>query len=292
MTDHVTVAFIGGGFAGLVTGARLKEAGHRRRPHHREGRRLRRHVVLEPLSRARSATPRRSSTCRCSKRPGTCRPRSTRTRPRSSSTAGASASSSASTTTRCSTPRSPTSSGTTTRSRWIVRTNRGDEFTAQFVGDGHRPAARAEAARASPASSRSRGTRSTPAGGTTSYTGGDPLGRADGQAGRQARRDHRHRRDRGAVRAAPGARRARSCTSSSARRRRSTCATTGRPIPSGSPRSRRRVGSSAGSRTSPPTRPAAMADEDLVHGRLDRPRPPHPRTGSWRCRPRTSRPRR
>src|SRR3982750_1726946 len=27
LTDHVTVAFIGGGFAGLVTGARLKEAG-------------------------------------------------------------------------------------------------------------------------------------------------------------------------------------------------------------------------------------------------------------------------
>src|SRR6201991_2846255 len=26
-TDHVTVAFVGGGFAGLVTGARLKEAG-------------------------------------------------------------------------------------------------------------------------------------------------------------------------------------------------------------------------------------------------------------------------
>src|SRR5215510_13694520 len=25
--DHVTVAFVGGGFAGLVTGARLKEAG-------------------------------------------------------------------------------------------------------------------------------------------------------------------------------------------------------------------------------------------------------------------------
>ena len=49
LTDHVTVAFIGGGFAGLVTGARLKEAGHRRRPHHREGRRLRRHLVLEPL---------------------------------------------------------------------------------------------------------------------------------------------------------------------------------------------------------------------------------------------------
>ena len=67
---------------------------------------------------------------------------------------------------------------------------------------------------------------------------------------------------------------ARSSTSSSARRRRSTCATTGRPIPSGSPRSPRRAGSSAGWRTSPPTRPAACVEEDLVHGRLDRPRPP------------------
>ncbi|HKE74639.1 MAG TPA: monooxygenase, partial [Acidimicrobiales bacterium] len=27
LTDHVTFAFIGGGFAGLVTGARVKEAG-------------------------------------------------------------------------------------------------------------------------------------------------------------------------------------------------------------------------------------------------------------------------
>jgi cation diffusion facilitator CzcD-associated flavoprotein CzcO len=48
-------------------------------------------------------------------------------------------SSSASTTTPCSTPRSPTSSGTTSRSRWIVRTNRGDEFTAQFLGMGTGP---------------------------------------------------------------------------------------------------------------------------------------------------------
>ena len=53
------------------------------------------------------------------------------------------------------------------RSRWIVRTDRGDEFTAQFVGDGHRAAARAEAARHPRHRVRSAATRSTPAGGTT-----------------------------------------------------------------------------------------------------------------------------
>ena len=47
--DEVDVVVIGGGFGGLLAGARLKEAGIDRRPHRREGRRLRRHVVLEPL---------------------------------------------------------------------------------------------------------------------------------------------------------------------------------------------------------------------------------------------------
>ena len=55
-----------------------------------------------------------------------------------------------------------------------------------------------------------------------------------------------------------------SCTSSSGRRRRSTCGTTGPPTPTGSPRSPPPAGSSGGSRTSPPTRPAGCADEDLV----------------------------
>ena len=90
-------------------------------------------------TRERSATRRRSCTCRCSKRPATCRPRSTRTRPRSSSTVSASASTSGCTTTPCSTPRSRTSRGTTPGSRWIIRTNRGDEFTAQFVAMGTGP---------------------------------------------------------------------------------------------------------------------------------------------------------
>ena len=144
--DDVTVAFIGGGFAGLVTGARLVEQGDR--PTCGSSRRAATSAAPGTGTGipARSATRRRSSTCRCSRRPGTCRRRSTCTRRRSSSTASGSASSTASTTTRCSTPRSPTSSGTTPRSRWIVRTNRGDEFTARFLVDGHRPAARPEAA--------------------------------------------------------------------------------------------------------------------------------------------------
>ena len=52
---------------------------------------------------------------------------------------------------------------------------------------------------------------------------------------RQGRRHHRHRRHRGADRPEPRRPTPRSCTSSSARRRRSTSATTGRPIPSGRP---------------------------------------------------------
>jgi hypothetical protein len=51
VTDHVTFAFIGGGFSGLVTGCAPEGGGHRRRAHPREGRRLRRHLVLEPLPR-------------------------------------------------------------------------------------------------------------------------------------------------------------------------------------------------------------------------------------------------
>ena len=50
LTDDVDVVVIGGGFGGLLAGARLKEAGVDNVRHHREGRRLRRDVVLEPLS--------------------------------------------------------------------------------------------------------------------------------------------------------------------------------------------------------------------------------------------------
>ena len=60
---------------------------HRRLPHHREGRRLRRHLVLEPISRAPSATSSPTSTCRLLEETGTCPRRSTSTPRRSWSTA-------------------------------------------------------------------------------------------------------------------------------------------------------------------------------------------------------------
>ena len=44
--DEVDVIVVGGGFGGLLTGARLTEAGIGH-PHHRERRRFRWHVVLE-----------------------------------------------------------------------------------------------------------------------------------------------------------------------------------------------------------------------------------------------------
>ncbi len=54
--------------AGRGPAARGRGPGH---PHHREGRRLRRHLVLEPLSRAwRRGVP--TSICRCWKRSATC----------------------------------------------------------------------------------------------------------------------------------------------------------------------------------------------------------------------------
>ena len=74
------------------------------------------------------------------------------------------------------------------RSRWIVRTNRGDEFTAQFVGMGTGPLHVPKL----PGHPRHRG-RSEGHSFHTSrwdydYTGGDPRRRADGQARRQAGR--------------------------------------------------------------------------------------------------------
>ena len=148
------------------------------------------------------------------------------------------------------------------RSRWIIRTDRGDAIRAKFVGHGHRPAAPAEAAR----HPRHRDLRRP-------QLPHQPLGlrlhrrrlrgRADDQPGRQAGRHHRHRRHRGAVHPAPRPATRRSCSCSSARRRRSTCATTTRSTPSGSPRSSR-AGSSEWLMNFATLQTGGFADEDLV----------------------------
>ena len=112
------------------------------------------------------------------------------------------------------------------RSRWIVRTNRGDEFTAQFVGMGTGPLhvpklpgipgiedVQRPLVPHQPVGLRLHRRR--------------PVGRADGATSpTSAWRSSAPAPPRcSASRTSP--RRARSCTCSSARRRRSTCATTG-----------------------------------------------------------------
>ncbi len=210
-TDHVTFAFVGGGFAGLVTGARLVEAGITDRAHRREGRRLRRHLVLEPLSRR----PVRHRLDGLHAAAGRDRPPAERE--------------------NTPTPRKSWRSASAigrqyglydnalfhtevedlswdeTRSVWVIKTNRGDEFTASFIGLGTGPLHVAKL----PGNPRHRGLQGPfvphqPLG-DYDYTGGrsghDLLRRLHArQTGRQARRHHRHRRHLGAGGAAPGPR--------------------------------------------------------------------------------------
>ena len=127
---------------------------------------------------------------------------------------------------------------------------------------GQRAAAPAEAAGHPRHRRRSRATRSTPAAGTTTTpaatpTGTSPASRTSGSAS-SAPAPRR-------CSACPtSARRPSSCTSSSARRRRSTCAPTAPPIRSGPPASSP-AGRGSGWTTSTPSCPAASQDEDLVN---------------------------
>ena len=49
VVEETTVVIVGGGFAGMLTAIHLGQARDHRRPDRREGRRLRRHLVLEPV---------------------------------------------------------------------------------------------------------------------------------------------------------------------------------------------------------------------------------------------------
>ena len=65
-----------------------------------------------------------------------------------------------------------------------------------------------------------------------------------------------------------------------------------RPTPSGSPRSPRPGWQQRWLENFTANQTGGMRRGGPRDGRLDRPRPPHPQPRSWRCRPRTSRPRR
>ena len=178
--------------------------GRRRRAHHREGRRLRRHLVLEPLSRravrhrldglhAAAGRDRAHADGEVRPRPGdpralpahrpAVRPLRQRAVPH-----------------RGHGPEPGTRHARAGSSRPTAATG------SPPSSSGSAPArCTCRSCPASRASGRSGATRSTPAGGTTTTPAAIRTPRrADGQAGRQAGRHHRHRGDRGPVRAAPG----------------------------------------------------------------------------------------
>ena len=171
------------------------------------------------------------------------------------------------------------------RSRWIVRTNRGDAFTAQFVGIGTGPL-HVPSCPASRASRRSPGHSFHTSRWDYAYTGGDPLGAPMTSSPTSASASSAPAPP--PCSACPTSReRRRSSTSSSARPRRSTSAPTHRPIPSwfaaiATPGWQQRwlenfTANQAG----------GTADGGPGAGRLDRPVAPHPPARSWRC-PRSS----
>ena len=147
-------------------------------------------------------------------------------------------------------------------SRWIDPHRPRRRVPRPVRRDGHRPAAPPQASRASPASRRSRATRSTPAAGTTTYTGGDPPARrSTGSPTSGSASSAPAPPPCSASRTWPA--RPASCSCSSARRRRSTCATTTRSTRSGSPRSSP-AGSSEWLTNFATLQTGGFADEDLV----------------------------
>jgi cyclohexanone monooxygenase len=80
ITQRMEVLIIGGGFSGLPAAARLREEGIEDVRLLEKASDFGGTLVLEPLIPVRPATPRATSTCRCSKRPATCPRPSTRRR--------------------------------------------------------------------------------------------------------------------------------------------------------------------------------------------------------------------
>ena len=89
------------------------------------------------------------------------------------------------------------------RAVWVVRTHQGDVFTTQYIGLGTGPL-HVPKLPGIPGIELFQGHSFHTSRWDYAYTGGDPSGAPMTPAGRQARGHHRHRRHRGAVRAAPG----------------------------------------------------------------------------------------
>ena len=146
------------------------------------------------------------------------------------------------------------------RTRWVIQTSRGDRLTAMFVVLGTGPLSVPKLP-GIPGIGSFRGHSFHTSRWDYDYTGGVPETPRTPGARRCASSPVKAwassvpgRPRSSACRIFPGT--LGNCTCSSARRPRSTCGTITRSIRTGSPRSPRRAGSGAGSRTSPPTRPA------------------------------------
>ena len=229
-------------------GHRPRQARDHRRPDRREGRATSVAPGTGTGTRAACATSSPTSTCRSSRRPASCRPSATPAPRRSSSTPSCWPARSTSTPTPSSRPTSPGRSGTRASMRWQVTTSRGDRLSSRFLvlaGGILHKAKLPGIAGIEDFDGKAFHTSRWDYG----YTGGRP-DRADGPAGRQAGRHHRHRGHRraggapdrpcgqGALRlpADPGSGRA--------------CATSSPPTSSGS-RAWSPAGSTSGSSTSP-----------------------------------------
>ncbi len=116
-------------------------------------------------------------------------------------------------------------------SRWIVSTDRGDRFKAQYVCMANGPLNRPKLPGV-PGVKSFKGHSFHTSRWDYDYTGGDSYGNLTGLEG-QTRRHHRHRRNRRAMRAARRRQREAAVSCSSARRRRSTCARIVRPTQTG-----------------------------------------------------------
>ena len=232
LTDQVKFVFVGGGFAGLARGARL------RRPASP--------ISASSSTAAISAAPGTGtaipasqcdieaySTCRCSKRPATCRSEkyadgaeilehSPAHRPALRPLRQA----------RCSRPQITALRWDEAIERWHVAHRPRRRHPRALRRHGRRPAQPAEAARHPRHRRASRATASTPAAGTTTTPAAAGARRLDKLADKRvAHHRHRRHRDPGACRTSANT--PSSSTSSSARLRRSTCAATSRPIRSG-----------------------------------------------------------
>ena len=216
LTDECEILVVGAGFAGLLLWYKLQPGRLRRRPLLREGRRRRRHLVLEPLSGHRLR--RRVLQLPPAARGDGLLPddevrvglRDPRVLPEDGREV------------RLLRPlpvphrRSSGPSGTRTTGRWTVYTDRGDAMRARFVILANGILTTPEAGPHRRAWRRSRASRSTPRAGTTTSTW-----RASGSASSAPAPPP--------CRPSPSwPRSSASCTCSSARRRRSTCATSGR----------------------------------------------------------------